>query len=223
MRSWISLVVVWAVVPGVALAEPYWVEWTGDAFPETDGWTRYSSDPPAERWLEDGSLFIDSRADWFITEEYGQPRPGEMTPGPGERFVMVWRVKVREIIGSAAPGVAVWSDDQHAVSLDMGMDFIEDPHDGTAASFAPNQWHEFALRTEDMLSYELYIDGALGMEGEFYESYFPLAGAYWGDKTSHRALSEWNYVGFGMVPEPASLLGFILLHMVWLTKRSSAR
>ena len=45
----------------LAPAEPYWVEWSGDAFPETEGWIRGASDPPAERWLADGNLFIDSR------------------------------------------------------------------------------------------------------------------------------------------------------------------
>ncbi len=201
-----SVVLLFAVAPGVAWGETYWVEWTGDAFPETEGWTRYSSDPPAERWLEDGSLFIDSRADWFITEGYGQSHPGMMTPGPGETFVMQWRVKVHEIIGYSDPGVGLSSDDEHALVLSMGMDFIESAEEGTSAPFTADEWHEFTLESSDMMSYQLSIDGALAFDGDFFESPSLSPGVAWGDISSHRSLAEWDHVAFGIVPEPSSRL-----------------
>ena len=49
------------VIP--AGAEPYWIAYEGNDFPENEGWERYVTGPPAVRWLEDGSLFVDSRAD----------------------------------------------------------------------------------------------------------------------------------------------------------------
>ena len=211
MKRLLTLILLFAAGANLAPAEPYWVGWTGDTFPETEGWTRYSSDPPAERWLDDGSLFIDSRADWYMSEQYGQPRPGMMSPNPGETFVMHWRVKVHEIIGYSDPGVSVWSDDQHALVLSMGVDFIQSSEELTTASFAPYEWHEFTLQSEDMLTYQLYIDGAPAFDGSFYESAFSLAGAYWGDHSSHRSLAEWDYVAFGIVPEPSSGLSVLVV------------
>jgi hypothetical protein len=224
MRPCIFVVLMFAAAPAVASAETYWVEWTGDAYPETEGWIRYSSDPPAERWLEDGRLFIDSRADWFINEGYAWLCPGMMTPAAGETFVMHWRVKVDEIIGYSDPGVTVWSDDQHALVLSMGMDFIESDEELTTAPFTPHQWHEFTLESEDMLSYQLYIDGVLSLEGAFYESAFSAPGPGWGDISSHRSLAEWDYVAFGIVPEPSS--GLFVLAVICaavLLRRSATR
>lgn len=199
-----SVVLTFAMAQAVVSAEPYWVEWSGDAFPETEGWTRTSSNPPAERWLEDGSLFIDSRADWLLYEGYAQSRPGMMTPGPGETFVMQWRVRIDEVIVLTDPGILVRSDDQYAVVLVLGVDFIQSAEEGISASFSPNEWHEFVLESADMRTYQLYIDGALGMEGSFYQSVFTTPEAGWGDITTHRSLSQWDEVGFGIVPEPST-------------------
>jgi hypothetical protein len=208
-------VAIWIVVlmlsASAATASPYWIEWTGDAFPETEGWIRGSSDPPAQRWLEDGSLFIDSRADWYIYEGYGwATAPGMMTPGFDETFVMQWRIKVHEIIGYGAPGILIWSDDQHALVMVLGLDFIIDDVASTTASFTPHEWHEFTLSSSNMLDYSLSIDGTPAMEGTFWEDMVPTPpGPRWGDIGSHRSLAEWDYVGFGIVPEPSS--GILML------------
>ena len=127
-----------------------------------------------------------------------------MTLGLGETFLMRWRVKVHEIIGYSDPGVTVWSDEEHGVVLSMGMDFIESAEELITAPFTPHEWHEFMLESEDMLSYRLYIDGALGFEGEFFDSPFSNPGVGWGDISSHRSLAQWDHVAFGIVPEPSS-------------------
>jgi hypothetical protein len=205
-----------------ARAEPYWVEWTGDAYPETEGWIRGSSDPPAERWLEDGKLFIDSRADWFIYEQYGQPRPGMMTTGPGETFIMHWRVKVDEIIGVVDPGIIVRSDDQHAVVFNFSASTIESFYEpGVGAPFEAGQFHEFTLESADMRAYSLSIDGEVALEGAFYKSIVPDPMVAWGDIASHRSLSEWDSVGFGIVPEPASALYLLAVCTLRLLRRSA--
>ena len=191
-----------------ARASPWWGAWN-DGWPEEQGWTRYSSDPPAERWLEDGKLFIDSRADWFIYDEYGQLRPGEMTLGWQETFVAHWVVKVDDIIptGSEVPGLAVSSDDQWDVFFTLGVDRISSVYEpGTWAPFAPGQFHELWLESSDMRTYTLSIDGTPSLEGSFFQSLFYLPGVCWGDMTSHRSLSEWDYVECGITPEPSSLL-----------------
>ncbi len=211
VRAWHSLITA-ALIAGSAGATPWYVTWTGDAYPETQGWTRYSTDPPAQRWLEDGKLFIDSRAAPFIYEEYGQLRPGEMTPGPNETWRMIWRVKVTEIVGSGSdPGIWVWSDDQWAVGLLLRTNRISSAYEsGKWAEFTPYQFHDFVLESPEMRTYRLFIDGSLRLEGLFSESLFNMPGMGWGDVTSGRSLSEWDYVEAGMVPEPSTSLWIML-------------
>ena len=221
MRPCMTIVLLFAVTSVVAPAETYWVEWTGDAFPETEGWTRFTSDPPAERWLEDGSLFIDSRADWFISEEYWYPRPGMMTLEEGETFVYRWRVKVDEVIVEIDPGVGLMSDDDFTVIFLLATDHVISFYEPEKyASFAPGEYHEFLFESSDMQTYSLYIDSELAFEGAFFDSLFSGAGVSWGDITTHRSLSEWDHVEFGIVPEPASGLGLLMLCVLSLPKRS---
>lgn len=223
MRLCMSVVVMFAIAPSVASAETYWVEWTGDAYPETEGWTRYSSDPPAERWLEDGSLFIDSRADWFISEEYWYPGPGMMTLEEGETFVYRWRVKIDEVTVDIDPGVGLMSDEDFTVVFLLATDHVISFYEPEKyASFAVGEYHEFLFESFDMQTYSLYIDSGLAFEGTFFDSSFSGAGVSWGDITTHRSLSEWDYVEFGVVPEPGSGLGLLLLCILWLSKRSMA-
>lgn len=209
-----------------ARASPWWVSWNGDAYPETEGWTRYASDPPAQRWLEDGKLFIDSRADWFIYEEYGQFRPGQMTLGPQETLVVHWRVKVDEIVptGSEAPGLAVSSDDQWDVFFTLGVDRISSVYEpGKWASFAPGVFHEFSLHSSDLRTYTLWIDGTPTIQGSFFESLFYGPGVYWGDMTSHRSLAEWDWFECAVTPEPSVLLCLAAVLSVCRPFRKSAR
>ncbi len=218
-----GLIATLLLTAATAAAEPYWIEWTGDTFPETEGWTRFSSDPPAERWLEDGKLFIDSRADWFITEEYWYPRPGMMTLEEGETFVYRWRVKVDEVIVELDPGAGLRTDDQREVVFALGEDRIISFYEPDKyASFAPGEWHEFLFESSDMQTYSLYMDSELAWEGTFFDSLFSGAGVSWGDTWSHRSLSEWDHVEFGILPEPVPALSVLLLCLLWLPRRSAA-
>jgi hypothetical protein len=209
----------------VCQAEPYWIRYDAalGLFPEQDGWTRYASDPPAERWLEDGKLFIDSRADWFITEQYGEFRPGMTTLNPGETFLMHWRVKVDQIIGYADPGVGVQSEDQHLIILKMGMDFIELAYGDTRATFAPGEWHEFELRSANMTDYELWVDGVFGFSAAALDDTPGTPTVAWGDLSSHCSLSEWDYFEFGVVPEPSGALLLLATCAACLLKCSAGR
>jgi hypothetical protein len=192
-----------------ARASPWWVSWNGDAYPETEGWGHYATDPPAQRWLEDGKLFIDSRADWFINDMYSQSRPGEMTLGPQETFVAHWRVRVDDVIpaGSEDAGLGVASDDQWDVLFTLGVDRISSTYEpGNWAMFTPGVFHEFWFESSDMRTYVLSMDGTPLFQGNFFESLFYGPGAGFGDVTSDRSLSEWDYVECGIIPEPSSLL-----------------
>jgi hypothetical protein len=214
----VSVALVVLLTGVTARASPWYVTWTGDAYPETEGWTRYSSDPPAERWLEDGKLWIDSRAAWGMSDEYGQLRPGEMTLVPGEIFTMHWRVRVDFVYGeaSADAGVWVWTDDQRAAFFTMGMDAIHSEYEsGNWASFEPGVFHDFTFASADMLTYALWIDGVLSLQGAFHESLFDMPGMGWGDVSTDRSLSEWDAVDAGVTPEPSGVLCILIALCVW--------
>jgi hypothetical protein len=200
-----------AMLLGAATARgsPWWASWNGDAYPETEGWTGWSSDPAVQRWLEDGSLFIDSRAAWGMYEEYGQPRPGEMTLAPSETFVMHWQVRVDEVIDAAHTDPGVWaeSDDPWEVAFVLGMDGIHSLYEpGNWAPFTAGLFHDFLLESSDMRSYTLSIDGVRSLERLFFESLFQGHGVGFGDVSSNRSLAEWDYVECGIVPEPSAVL-----------------
>jgi hypothetical protein len=96
---------------GVGFAEPYWIAYEGDDFPENDGWTRVHGDIAAERWIDEGKLFIDSRADVAIYDYVEMTFDGNLDPGPGELFVMRWRLKVDEEEGFYDPAIGVTSNE----------------------------------------------------------------------------------------------------------------
>ena len=205
-------------------ADTFWVRWD-DGWPEQQGWKRYSSNPPAKRWLEDGKLFIDSRADWFISEIYGQDRPGMMRLQPGQTFTVRWRVKVHEVAAYTDPAVYLRSDDYYDVKLSLGVDGIHSFYEpGKWAPFARGQFHEFAFDSSDMRTYRLHIDGKLAFEGAWFESLPGVPGAGWGDMSSDRSLAEWDWLEYGIVPEPAgALLLTVGICASWPLSRSATR
>ncbi|MBP7745255.1 MAG: hypothetical protein KA383_03925 [Phycisphaerae bacterium] len=187
-----------------ARASPWWVSWDGDTYPETEGWSHYSSDPPAERWLEDGKLFIDSRAAPGIYDIYGQLRSGEMSVGPGQNFVMSWRVRVDEAIHSD-PAVFIRFDDYYTVHLSLATNGVYcDTPPGGWAPFVPGEFHEFVFESADMRAFSLYIDGTPALQGTFFEGLPGAPGVGWGDMTSSCSLAEWDWVNCGIVPEPSA-------------------
>lgn len=196
-----------AMVPNAARAEPYWIAYEGNGFPENEGWLHYASSPPAQRWLENGSLFIDSRADPGITDIYGMYPAAGLNPEPGETFVMTWRLNVHEAAAWEDPGVGLRSDSRHAVVFIFAEDYLLSLYEpGVYVQFKPGAFHEFELRSADMRGYELYVDGAFAVEGVFFESLFAPV-VWWGDIVrGGSSLAAWDYFRFGVVPEPSGWL-----------------
>ena len=202
-----------------AWAEQYWIAYEGNDFPENEGWVRHVSDPPAQRWLEGGSLFIDSRAGVHTVDNYSIYFDGGLDPEPGETFIMRWRLLVHEAFPWEDPGVYVISDELWTVTFifDEGsLLSVYEPN--VSAKFEPGVFHEFELRSGDMRRYELYIDDQLAIEGVFFEGLFsPLVG--FGDITGGASLAQWDYFRFGVVPEPATAQAFALGLLVWRITR----
>ena len=191
-------------------AAPYWISWEGNDFPENEGWERIVNGPqPAERTLADGIMTMDGLADRQIDDYYRMERL--IDPGPGEEFVMQWRIRVDEIIGHPLalydPGVAVWSDDDWEVSLLFGTDFVYSFHENILISVDPDVYHTWEFRSSDMRTYDLMVAGALIHTGFFWEPTFERSKVTWGDKARGAAsLADWDYFRFGVVPEPSSAL-----------------
>ena len=216
MRMLMFGVCLLGLVAGSARAEPYWIAYEGDVFPEEEGWW-HIWEGAAERSLEDGVLVIDSLHDIGIADFYTMHVAEAMDPDPGELFVMEWRLKVEKMIGGYPDiCVVVYSDEQWAVALEFDESAVYSGFEyGVSAAFEPGAFHNFRLESADMRSYSLSMDGNIVLSGSFWQSATP-AEVSWGDGVQGSAsLSHWDYFRFGVVPEPGcALLVFVLLPVI---------
>ncbi len=197
-----------------AVADPYWVSWSGDSFPEEDGWSRTFTDANgiagqggATRKLADGVMVLDSRRDWDIVDFYQMSR--EIDPELGEEFVLRWGLEVDEVSDNFPfdAGISVFSDQSTVVAFRFGEDGFQSLRESDETiPLDLSVPHEFVLRSADMATYSLFVDGVHSRSGVF----FPTVSESrigWGDVIQGAAsLSSWDYVEFGVVPEPASWL-----------------
>jgi hypothetical protein len=194
------------------------VEYQGSSgiFPEDCGWDRLTFDGGAQRWFEDGCLVLDSRASIEIVDSYSMQRPGQLDPAaPGEWFFMSWRMRTDELQGPWDATVGVLSDERRGVFLDFSLDGIHIPGQGFVATFEPGVFHDFELRSSDMLTFTLYIDAIAAYEGNFTDPLVTASTVAWGDDTQGGAsLTHWERFSFGVVPEPQSALSGVALLVV---------
>ncbi len=218
MKTFCALLAVSALGGSIALADPYWISYEGDDLPETEGWERTVYAGGDQRSIQDGTLVLDGRASIDIADFYRMPISD---PDPGELFVAEWRVWVGDIPGYPDPGIAVTSSGHGALVLAYQEDRIYSLLEGVYIYFTPDIFHDYLLTSSDMLSYDLYIDGTFTYAGVFVGP-FPQSWTAWGDTTQGASsLSYWDYVRFGVVPEPSAglLLGSAALAMTGLRGR----
>ena len=198
-----------------AAATPYWFAYEGNDLPENEGWGRsWGNDSGSQqgdgavRTVENGVLTMDSLYDLRVYD-YAYLYPyGEVDPDAGELFVAECRVKIDEAIGDGYDSTfGVSSDSAMQLAFGLFPDRIESIwEDDFAIPVAPGVFHDYRVMSWDMQTYELYIDGELAHQGTFWQGslYSKLA---WGDGVRGAAsLTHWDYVRFGVVPEPDSLL-----------------
>jgi hypothetical protein len=197
-----------AVAP--AVAEPYWITWEGDDFPDNQGWTRVwgkgqYQGPGAYRTLENGILTYDSLYDPGVYDFSRMERPGQMDPGLGELFVLEWRLRVEQVDGRADPDVGVCSDHAWAVGFEFAEDRIYSVFEHyLTIPIVPYVWHEYRLLSSDMRHYELFVDGAVVHAGVFVHK-FVTSSIGFGDAIQGAASRhQWDYLRFGTVPEPGA-------------------
>jgi len=212
MWRWVaSLPLLLCVVAPPAAGDRYWVAYEGDDFPENEGWERLNfGDGPANRTLDDGVLTIDSLWSTNISDFYKMERP--LNPGPGETFVMEWRLRVNQVVDNGPrlvdPGVALFSDDDWALALQFGVSgFRSGFEDNVSFVFEAAVFHDYRVRSTDMRSYALYVDDELIHNGAFWEPTTTRSRISWGDGIQGAASHhDWDYFRFGVVPEPSSSL-----------------
>ncbi len=220
MKSRLLLLLVAICIVAPAVAEPYWIAWEGDDFPENQGWERHwgNWDGPYEgdgaiRTLNDGVMTYDSRQDDGIFDGSIMSRPGELDPEPGEMFVMEWRLNVRELVGSYDSSVALASDQSRILGFECAYDEIRSGYDESmTVPITPEVFHVYRVETSDMEDYAFYVDGTLVHEGTLIQSGGLQSRIAWGDGVQGAAsLHDWDYFRFGVVPEPSQLLALLIL------------
>ncbi len=198
----------------VAAADEYWIAYEGNDLPEDVGWKRVwgNRDGPfkgegARRSIEDGLLVMDSLDDYSVWDVARLERPGQIDPEFAELFVMEWRLLVDEVIGRRDPGVVIASDHGNLAAFVYSEDHLIDLINGFEIPFEPGQWHTYLLRSADMIDYELYLDEQLVLRGPFLLESTIESRVSFGDMIEGSAsLARWDYLRFGVVPEPSALL-----------------
>ena len=204
-----------------ASAETYWLDYEGDAFPESCGWTRIWNQPFAQRAIEDGVFVLDASADRHTCDWYEHytdngcawPMADVEVPDPRSYFFMQWRVKIENFVGQAlGVSVGVFAPDSWALGFEINDDTVRSAFEsGVSAPLEGGVFHEFEVRSSDMRAYQLYIDGSLGFEGHFYDAVRSNL-ITWGEGTTGASsLSSWDYLRVGVAPEPGVLASMLAL------------
>jgi hypothetical protein len=221
MMKWLFvLLAALGVLAAPAGADEYWLTYEGNDLPENEGWERHwgnddgsNEGDGAIRTVENGILTMDSLYDLRVYDYACRYPYGEVDPEPGELFIAQWRVMVAETIGDGRDSMLVIASDG-AMQLAFGLfpDYIESKwEDDVTLPVTPGMFHDYRVLSWDMETYELYIDGDLMHEGTFWQGLLDSKLA-WGDGVRGAAsLAHWDYVHFGVVPEPCSILMLIAL------------
>jgi hypothetical protein len=196
-----------------AAAEQFWYEYdpSSGLYPEQCGWGRLVMGEGEQRSLDGGTLTLNSLASPGIIDSYGISHPVDL--GPGESFVVEWRLRVDEVHGGAErpvkPAVHVGFDGYGAVDFSYSESALHSTYEFAWIDFDPYVFHDYSLATSDLLTYTLSIDGTVAHTGRLTTPYFVNA-MDWGDEvTGSTSLSDWDYVRFGVVPEPPGALSII--------------
>jgi len=210
------------VLTSTARAEPYWIAYEGNDFPENEGWERHwgnrqgSHQGGAIRTIDDGVLTLDTLYDEGAYDFAKLVLPGRFTPGLAETFLVEWRVLVDETLGDHYDAdVSLGSDDARQLGFGIFTDHIVNTwDDDVSIPITPGVFHGYRILSTDMRTYALFIDGELTYVGSFtqrlMESYIG-----WGNVVSGASSrSHWDYVRFGIVPEPCSIDIWIIAALV---------
>jgi hypothetical protein len=187
-----------------ASAEQFWSTYEGNDYPEVEGpWVRYTRAGGAQRSLQDGSLVLDSLASMYIVDEYYIITPFVLDPG--EWFEADWCVLIGETPpGNPDAGIEITVPGKGGILFGYLENGIWSFREAAWIDFAPGVFHDYSVISYDFAGYSLYIDGQLAYSGQF-EGIDTSSGLLWGDGTEgSTSVTAWDFVRFGVVPEPAT-------------------
>lgn len=203
-----------------ARAEPYWITYEGNDLPENEGWQRVFGNwqgpgqGGAIRKVENGILTIDSMADDGLVDFARYDMHGHMNPGPGETFIATWRMRVVETRNDCyEPSVGFARDGYGSLWFEYSYNNIRSSYEGWVLPLEPGVYHEYCLHTYDMIHYTLWIDYAYQITGAWDLNSLNKSYVAFGDGTQgpfHGSITEWDYVRYGVVPEPDSLIIYVM-------------
>ena len=204
-----------------AAADEYWITYEGNDFPENEGWHRTWGNSKGQfrgngamRTIENGALVMDSLFDTSVYDFYSMERLGRFDPEPGELFRAEWRLLVEETVNWYDPSVVIRSDDGNLVAFEFREDNLLITPSRIRIDYEPFVWHTFSFSSLDMLTFDLAIDGQFVHRGEFLTRATPDSRFAFGDGTQGAAsLASWDYVRFGVVPEP-TMMSYLLCLLV---------
>ena len=205
-----------------ASAEPYWVAWEGNDYPENEGWERQITNGGATRTLTDGVMTLDTTADLWSNDFYRLRR--DIDPSAGETFRAEWNVQVEQVVGErdVEPSANIFSNDAWAIAFQFGRDHLVSVFESyEVVPFEADTAHNFAITSNDMRHYTLYIDGAVAREGVFVEVLTPGFVTWGSGMLGASSWNHWDYFRFGVVPEPstAATLAAFSAAIVFRTRR----
>ncbi|MCC6359550.1 MAG: hypothetical protein IT450_12470 [Phycisphaerales bacterium] len=210
----IVLGLLFCALRGKVYADPYWVAWEENDFPENEGWLREGVGDRSVRTLAGGVMTMDSLANKNGQDFYSIYSATD--PGPGEEFVVEWRLRVNDVVWDNPnfrydPGWAINSADGWYVSFVLGVNELHSLQEQVDVEFESGLFHEWEFRSTNMRTFTISLDRSPVWSGAFVPG-LPYSKLSWGDTvwgpTSH---VEWDYFHVGVVPEPTSCLSMLAL------------
>lgn len=153
---------------------------------------------------------IDSRASFQISDYYQVDRP--MNPDPGELFIAEWRMRTIENDGFSPDAEVVIVPDQEG-TLGMGHypDRLVSTREGWTENVTAGDFHSYRMESTDMVHYSLHIDNQLIRDGQWDLNSLNRSFLAFGDAVRGvRSVSEWDFVRFGVIPEPSSFIALAM-------------
>ncbi len=165
----------------------------GDGTPDPEDW--------AIRYIEDGVFVDDCLGHSPSYDGYRIDRP--LSPGAGERFIAEWRLWVDARTEYYSVSVAIAAENPpRGISFQFGADGMRVSGIQAIIPLAEDQWHVVRFESDDLFSYDLFVDETWVYAGELNQLLLESYVAFGNGGTNSRQLSKWDYFRFGVVPEP---------------------
>ena len=171
---------------------------TIEQFPEEQGWERNTTGN-VDRSIDQPTEAMTLSADEIVSLDfYVKDDLGPINPAVGELLYVEWSmwVEAESHPGDNAVGIAL-DDFAGIVAIDIQVDRVLDVEGGDSFVIAPGVFHTFFLLTSDLLTYDIFVDGAYAFSDLFK---FPTGFASymtWGDGSGTSSTSHWQFVRYG--------------------------